>query len=164
MMSKKKPNAGRHRGSNGRVLPAGEYEMPNQTYKYRFTDLSKKRCRVYAKTLEELWDKEAEIAGMDGKSLQYLAGHSDTWVAMNVYAHSSYEKAEESMEKLLHLGKAQPPSAESIRGKKLNFRPFPLAISLATNGRNLMCKGVELSRLTTWGTKKSEPLGAGKCL
>ena len=138
-MSKKKPNAGRHRGSNGRVLPAGEYEMPNQTYKYR-SDLNKKRCRVYAKTLEELWDKEAEIAGMDGKSLQYLAGHSDTSVAMNVYAHSSYEKAEESMAKLLHLREAQPPSAESIRGKKLNFRPFPLAISLATNARILCAK------------------------
>lgn len=138
-MSKKKPNADRHKGSNGRVLPAGEYEMPNQTYEYR-SDLNKKRCRVYAKTLEELWDKEAEIAGMDGKSLQYLAGHSDTSVAMNVYAHSSYEKAEESMVKLLHLSKAQPPSAESIRGKKLNFRPFPLAISLATNARILCAK------------------------
>lgn len=124
MMSKKKPNAGRHRGSNGRVLPAGEYEMPNQTYKYRFTDLSKKRCRVYAKALEELRDKEAEIAGMDGKSLQHLAGHSDTSVAMNAYAHSSYEKAEESMAKLLHLSKAQPPSAESIQDKSSTFGPF----------------------------------------
>lgn len=90
-MSKKKPNAGRHKDSNGRVLPAGEYEMPNQTYEYRFTDLNKKCCRVYAKALEELRDKEAEIVGTDGKSLQYPAGHLDTSAAMNVYAHSSYE-------------------------------------------------------------------------
>ncbi len=163
-MSKKKLNAGRHKDSNGRVLPAGEYEMPNQTYEYRFTDLNKKCCRVYAKTLEELRDKEAEIVGMDGKTLQHLTGHSDTSAAMNVYAHSSYENPRNPWRSSCASARLSRLSAKSIPGEKLNFRPFPLAISLAANGRNYMCKGVELSRLTTWGTEKSEFLGADKGL
>ena len=40
-------------------------------------------------------------AGMDIKSLQYLMGHSDVGVTLNVYTHASYEKAEESMAKIL---------------------------------------------------------------
>lgn len=40
-------------------------------------------------------------AGMDTKSLQYLMGHSDAAITMNVYTHASYAKAEESMRKVL---------------------------------------------------------------
>ena len=39
-------------------------------------------------------------AGMDLKSLQYLMGHSDAGVAMNVYTHASYDHAEQSMQKI----------------------------------------------------------------
>lgn len=48
-------------------------------------------------------------AGMDLKSLQYLMGHSDVTVTMNVYAHSSYEKAEESMTQIMDFTDIQPP-------------------------------------------------------
>ena len=48
--------------SKGRiVLRTGEGERPNGTFEYRWTDRSGKRHRVYAKTLEELRDKENEI-------------------------------------------------------------------------------------------------------
>ena len=40
-------------------------------------------------------------AGMDLKSLQYLMGHSDAGVTMNVYTHASYAHAEQSMQKIL---------------------------------------------------------------
>lgn len=36
-------------------------------------------------------------AGMNIKSLQYIMGHSDAGVTMNVYTHSSYDKAREAM-------------------------------------------------------------------
>lgn len=39
-------------------------------------------------------------AGMDVKSLQYLMGHSDVIITMNVYTHSNYENAEKVMSKL----------------------------------------------------------------
>lgn len=42
-------------------------------------------------------------AGMDIKSLQYLMGHSDAAITMNVYTHASYERAEESMQRILEF-------------------------------------------------------------
>lgn len=49
-------------------------------------------------------------AGMDLKSLQYLMGHSDVSVTLNVYTHNSYEKAEESMAKIVSMGGGEPQS------------------------------------------------------
>ena len=40
------------------VLRTGEGQRPNGTYEYRWTDKTGKRRRVYAKTLEELREKE----------------------------------------------------------------------------------------------------------
>lgn len=42
-------------------------------------------------------------AGMDLKSLQYLMGHSDAGVTMNVYTHASYDHTEQSMQKILQF-------------------------------------------------------------
>lgn len=42
-------------------------------------------------------------AGMDLKSLQYLMGHADAGVTMNVYPHASYAHAEASMQKILKI-------------------------------------------------------------
>ena len=36
-------------------------------------------------------------AGMDVKSLQYLMGHSTVNITLNIYAHSSYERAAAQM-------------------------------------------------------------------
>lgn len=41
--------------------------------------------------------------GMDVKSLQYLMGHSDVTVTLNVYTHIGYEHAAESMAKVVEL-------------------------------------------------------------
>lgn len=46
-------------------------------------------------------------SGMDLKSLQYLMGHSDASVTLNVYTHNSYEKAEESMAQIVSFGGRQ---------------------------------------------------------
>lgn len=42
-------------------------------------------------------------AGMDLKSLQYLMGHSDASVTLNVYTHATYEHAEASMQRIMQL-------------------------------------------------------------
>lgn len=44
---------------------------------------------------------------MDLKSLQYLMGHSDAGVTMNIYTHASYAHAEESMQKIRKLGQKE---------------------------------------------------------
>lgn len=46
-------------------------------------------------------------AGMDIKKLQYIMGHSDAGVTMNVYTHTSYEQAAEQMTKLIEFRKAE---------------------------------------------------------
>lgn len=40
-------------------------------------------------------------AGMDVKTLQYLMGHSDVGVTLNIYTHASYDRAAEQMTKLV---------------------------------------------------------------
>lgn len=42
-------------------------------------------------------------AGMDIKSLQYLMGHSDVSVTLNVYTHASYDKAEQAMRQIEYI-------------------------------------------------------------
>ena len=43
------------------------------------------------------------LAGMDIKSLQYLMGHSDAGVTMNVYTHANFAHAEKSMQQILQF-------------------------------------------------------------
>ena len=46
-------------------------------------------------------------AGMDLKSLQYLMGHSDAGITLNVYTHTSYAQAEKSMQKIFSFESAR---------------------------------------------------------
>ena len=48
-----------------------------------------------------------EKAGMNPKTLQYLMGHSDISVTMNVYTHISFDDAEEELKRLEEFRKAQ---------------------------------------------------------
>lgn len=52
---------GKRKDAKGRVLKQGEGQRPNGTYEYRYTDRSGKRQRVYAKTLDDLRQKEVNI-------------------------------------------------------------------------------------------------------
>ena len=45
--------------------------------------------------------------GMHVKNLQYLMGHSDARVTMNVYTHSSYERAAEQLTKVVQFRKSK---------------------------------------------------------
>lgn len=51
----------RRKDSNRIVLKKGEWQRPNGTYDYRWTDSKGKRHVVYAKTLPELREKEKQI-------------------------------------------------------------------------------------------------------
>lgn len=52
---------GKRKDSKGRVLKSGESQRENGSYMYRYTDTSNKRRCVYAPSLDELRQKEAEI-------------------------------------------------------------------------------------------------------
>lgn len=53
--------AERRKDNKKRVLKEGEYQRTNGTFEYKWRDKSGKRHSVYAKTLEELRDKELDI-------------------------------------------------------------------------------------------------------
>ncbi len=46
-------------------------------------------------------------AGMNPKTLQYLRGHSDISVTMNVYRHIGFDDAEEELKRMEEFRKAQ---------------------------------------------------------
>ena len=53
-------------------------------------------------------------AGMDIKTLQYVMGHSDVGVTLNVYTHASYDRAAEQMAKIIDFkGTVMPKSREN---------------------------------------------------
>ena len=46
-------------------------------------------------------------AGMDAKTLQYLMGHSEAGVTLNVYTHANYDKAAEQLRNVADFGSAR---------------------------------------------------------
>ena len=52
--------AQKRKDKNRIVLKQGEWQRPNGTYDYRWTDFYGKRHVIYAKTLDELREKEKE--------------------------------------------------------------------------------------------------------
>ena len=46
-------------------------------------------------------------SGMNPKTLQYLMGHSDISVTMNVYTHIGFDDAEEELKRMEEFRKAQ---------------------------------------------------------
>ena len=62
-------------------------------------------------------------AGMNPKTLQYLMGHSDISVTMNVYTHIGFDDAEEELKKMEELRKAQA-EVEKRNEKPVSQRMF----------------------------------------
>ena len=55
---------------------------------------------------------------MNPKTLQYLMGHSDISVTMNVYTHIGFDDAEEELKRMEDLQNARK-ELEQTRGEKL---------------------------------------------
>lgn len=55
-------------------------------------------------------------SGMDVKMLQYLMGHSDVGVTLNVYTHSTYERAAEQLAKVVQFRKSGQQEQQSKVG------------------------------------------------
>lgn len=66
--------AGKRKDNKGRVLRTGESQRKNGSYDYRFVDKNKKTHSVYAKTLEELRQKEKLIERDMADGIDYAAG------------------------------------------------------------------------------------------
>lgn len=55
-------------------------------------------------------------AGMDIKTLQYVMGHSDVGVTLNVYTHASYDRAAEQMAKIIDFRGFAAPEPQRKSG------------------------------------------------
>ncbi len=66
--------ANKRKDNKGRVLRTGESQRPNGTYEYQWKDSNKKKHSKYAKTLDELRRKEAEIQKDITDGIDFSAG------------------------------------------------------------------------------------------
>ena len=100
---------------NSIFLNARNYPMYAVLYNNALNGLVKKHNKMYRDyelphitphVLRHTFCTNMANAGMDIKTLQYVMGHSDVGVTLNVYTHASYDRAAEQMAKIIDLKEA----------------------------------------------------------
>ena len=71
---------------------------------------------------------------MNPKTLQYLMGHSDISVTMNVYTHINFDDAEEELKRMEEFRKAQAEIEKKNDAKAVSQKMFKSVVLLY--GRN----------------------------
>ncbi len=66
-------------------------------------------------------------SGMNPKTLQYLMGHSDISVTMNVYTHIGFDDAEEELKRMEDFRKAQE-EVEQKKEKPMSQKMFKVVV------------------------------------
>lgn len=75
-------------------------EGTNDIYRVQMPNITPHVCRhTYCSNMAK--------SGMNPKTLQYLMGHSDISVTMNVYTHIGFDDAEEELKRMEEFRKAQ---------------------------------------------------------
>ena len=65
-------------------------------------------------------------SGMNPKTLQYLMGHSDISVTMNVYTHIGFDDAEEELKQMEEFRKAQAEIEKKNDAKAVSQKMFKI--------------------------------------
>ena len=125
--------AEKRKDSKGTVLKDGESQRKNGTYMYRYKDGDKKQHTIYAKTLRELREKEAEIqkALLDG--INYAAGGETVYGLAKKYLslHTNISiSTQHTYDSLLRKLEKQEFSKRKIRDvKSSDAKAFFLSLS-----------------------------------
>ena len=77
----------------------------------------------YKKYAYFIWGVNDTKSGMNPKTLQYLMGHSDISVTMNVYTHIGFDDAEEELKRMEEFRKAQA-EVEQKKEKPMSQKMF----------------------------------------
>ena len=77
-----------------------ENEIRWSLKKYARLNPNKPLPNITPHVLRHTFCTKMAYSGMDVKSLQYIMGHSEVGVTLNVYTNASYEKAKEQMNKV----------------------------------------------------------------
>lgn len=100
--------AGKRKDSKGRILRKGESQRKSGTYDYRWTDKNRKQHSVYAKTLDELREKEAKIQRDISDGIDYTAGEKtvselvDKYISFKRNARTNTLRAYSSVVNRIH--------------------------------------------------------------
>ena len=125
--------AEKRKDGKGTVLKDGESQRKNGTYMYRYKDGDKKQHTIYAKTLRELREKEAEIqkAILDG--INYAAGGETVYGLAKKYLslHTNISiSTQHTYDSLLRKLEKQEFSKRKIRDvKSSDAKAFFLSLS-----------------------------------
>ena len=88
----------------------------NDIYRVQLPNITPHVCRhTYCSNMAK--------SGMNPKTLQYLMGHSDISVTMNVYTHISFDDAEEELKRMEEFRKAQA-EVEQKKEKPMSQKMF----------------------------------------
>ncbi len=89
----------------------------NEIYKLQIPSLSPHICRhTYCTNMAR--------AGMNPKTLQYLMGHSDISITMNVYTHLGLNDAKEEMIRMQELNMAREELRKESKIQPLSQKAF----------------------------------------
>ena len=102
--------------------------MPNKIYEipiWRKYALSIEEAAVYFHIghVKIRYCSNMAKSGMNPKTLQYLMGHSDISVTMNVYTHIGFDDAEEELKRMEEFRKAQA-EVEQKKEKTMSQKMF----------------------------------------
>ena len=88
----------------------------NDIYRVQMPNITPHVCRhTYCSNMAK--------SGMNPKTLQYLMGHSDISVTMNVYTHIGFDDAEEELKRMEEFRKAQA-EVEQKKEKPMSQKVF----------------------------------------
>ena len=89
----------------------------NDIYRVQMPNITPHVCRhTYCSNMAR--------SGMNPKTLQYLIGHSDISVTMNVYTHISFDDAEEELKRMEEFRKAQAEIEKKNDAKAVSQKMF----------------------------------------
>jgi site-specific recombinase XerD len=113
----------KRRDQKGRILKDGESQRSSGLYMYRYTDVRKKRRYVYAKTLEDLRQREAEIQRDLSDGIDYTAGEITVIELVERYINLKRGLKENSIRAygtVINRIKEDPFGAKQIKQVKLS--------------------------------------------
>ena len=91
----------------------------NDIYRVQMPNITPHVCRhTYCSNMAK--------SGMNPKTLQYLMGHSDISVTMNVYTHIGFDDAEEELKRMEEFRKAQA-EVEQKKEKPMSQKMFKVS-------------------------------------
>lgn len=83
-----------------KIICNSQHIIPKAFGKRKIRDIKVSAAKLWFKKMHKDGRGYSTImanAGMDIKTLQYVMGHSDVGVTLNVYTHASYDRAAEQM-------------------------------------------------------------------